>query len=568
MELAMPLLTRRAGAAERRAQAVGPLQLSRPDNLRALEGEPFDILVIGGGVTGAYTALDAALRVCRVALVEKDDFASGTSSKSSKLVHGGIRYLEQGNVALVRHSLLERHRLRENAPHLVHRLPFVFPILGKDSVIDKRLEAGFAAMLHTYDVVGGWREGVLHARLSRQEVAQAAPTLRADQLLRGYLFYDARADDARLTLTIARTAAFHGATILNHAKAAQITRRSGRVSGAVIEADGREVEVSAKVVVMATGSWLRDFSGAAPDADVPTIRPAKGVHIAVPWLKLRNTTTLTIGVPGQKTRATVTRWGDSVVVGTTDDDFSGDLDTVLCTGAERDTILAAINQSFDVDMTEQDVTGTIAGTRPLVAKGSGGTTREIPRSHEIRIDHDGLVSVVGGKLTTARHMAEQTVDAAQKVLGRRARTRSTHAPLLGGAGYDSGSAEVSGGLQAHLAGRYGTEARHVSALVAERPELGEPLVAGQPYIAAEVVYAARHELAAGVDDVLARRTRARFHARDASLAAAGRVADLLAAELGWSDTAKADQLAQYRASVNAEREALGLPASVTEQEKQ
>ncbi|MDR1512443.1 MAG: FAD-dependent oxidoreductase, partial [Propionibacteriaceae bacterium] len=265
----MPLLTRRAGAAERRAQATGPLQLSRLDSLRALESEAFDILVIGGGVTGSYAALDAALRGCRVALVEKDDFASGTSSKSSKLVHGGIRYLEQGNVALVRHSLLERQRLRENAPHLVHRLPFVFPILGKDSVIDKRLEAGFAAMLHTYDVVGGWREGVLHARLSRQEVAQAAPTLRADQLLRGYLFYDARADDARLTLVIARTAAFHGATILNHAKAAQITRRSGRVSGAVIEADGREVEVSAKVVVMATGSWLRDFSGAAPDADVP-----------------------------------------------------------------------------------------------------------------------------------------------------------------------------------------------------------------------------------------------------------------------------------------------------------
>lgn len=529
-----------------------PLKLERKEQLAALETGRFDIVIVGGGVTGAYTAMDAALRGYRVALLEKDDFASGTSSKSSKMIHGGLRYIEQGNLPLVRHSLLERQRLRKNAPHLVQRLPFLFPVLSEEGIFDRRLAAGFESLLWTYDLAGGWREGVLHQKLSKAEVLSHCPTFKGEKLDGGFMYYDARADDARLTLALARTAAFHGATVLNGAKVTDVTRTGGKVDGVTVAVDQREVRVRASVVVIATGAWLRDWNGAGKDADAPSIRPAKGVHIAVPWSKIRNDCTVTIPVPGRTRRATITRWGNTAYLGTTDEDYGGDLDDVNCTREEMDFLLDGARSALNLDLEAEDVLGSIGGCRPLVAP-PGGKTVEVKRNHEIRTDQDGLVTVVGGKLTTSRHMAEQTVDAAQKVLGQRRRCRTTGAPLLGGAGYDAEAVVASGGLAAHLGERYGTESRFVTDILAGDPSLDRPIVEGLPYLEAEVVYAARHEMARSVDDILSRRTRARIMARDASAAAAPRVGALLMKELDLPASVVDAQVADYKNQTTHER---------------
>lgn len=546
------LPARRPASARARMVSDAPLRLDRAEQLARLDGGDFDIIVVGGGVTGAYTAMDAALRGFRVALLEKDDFASGTSSKSSKMIHGGLRYIEQGNLSLVRHSLLERQRLRKNARHLVQRLPFLFPVLSHNGVFDRRLAAGFESLLWTYDLAGGWREGILHQKLTKNEVLSHCPTFKAEHLDSGFLYYDARADDARLTLALARTAAFHGATVLNGARVAEVTRRGGKVSGVVAEVGSRQVRARAGVVVLATGVWLRDWSGAGPDVEVPNIRPAKGVHIAVPWSKIRNDCTVTIPVPGRSRRATITRWGDTAYLGTTDEDYRGDLDDVNCTREERDFLLDGARTALNIDIEPEDVLGSIAGCRPLVAP-PGGKTVELERNHEIRTDPDGLVTVVGGKLTTARHMAEQTVDAAQAVLGRSSCCRTKSAYLLGAAGYDPEAIVASGGIASHLGERYGTEARFVTDILAEDPGLGRPIVEGLPYLEAEVVYAARHELARSVDDILSRRTRARIMARDASAASAERVGELLMKELDLPRSEVADQVAHYRLQTAHER---------------
>ncbi|MFS0894931.1 glycerol-3-phosphate dehydrogenase/oxidase [Microbacterium sp. 179-I 3D3 NHS] len=537
------------------AMAVEPRLHRRSEAIAQLQDGPFDVVVVGGGITGAYAALDAALRGYRVALLEKDDFASGTSSKSSKMIHGGLRYIEQGNLPLVRHSLLERQRLRKNAAHLVQRLPFLFPVLSSDGVFDPRLAKGFEALLWSYDLAGGWREGVLHQKLTPQEVLSHCPTFRADALKSGLMYFDARADDARLTLTVARTAAFHGAVVLNGAKVTEVVRTGRRVAGVRVEADGADIRVDARAVVVATGSWLREWTGAADDVETPNIRPAKGVHIVVPWLKIRNDCTITIPVPGRARRATITRWGDTAYLGTTDEDYSGDLDDVHCTREERDFLLEGAASALDTDLTPDDVLGSIAGTRPLVAP-PGGATREVKRNHEIRVDPDGLVTVVGGKLTTARHMAEQTIDAAQKVLGTTRRCRTKDAPLLGAAGYDPQSITATGGLQAHLGERYGTQAAVVSTLLASEPALQEPLIDGLPYRAGEVVFSARYEFARSIDDVLSRRTRARLAARDASGGAARRVGELLQRELGFDDAELERQIDHYLTTIARERDVL------------
>ncbi|MCQ9388226.1 glycerol-3-phosphate dehydrogenase/oxidase [Brevibacterium sp. 50QC2O2] len=533
-----------------------PLGFSRREMLDELESSVYDVVIVGGGITGSYAALDAASRGFKVALIEKDDFASGTSSKSSKMVHGGLRYIEQGNLPLVRHSLLERQRLRNNAPHLIQRLPFLFPVLTDNGVFDPRLAAGFEALLWTYDLAGGWREGVLHQKLAPNEVLSHCPTFKSERLKYGFMYYDARVDDARLTLTVARTAAYFGATVLNHAKVSDIRRSGGKISGVEVEtSDGRSLSVRSKTVVMATGSWLRDWHGAHPDADVPPIRPAKGVHIAVPWSKIRNDCTVTTPVPGRARRATITRWGDIALLGTTDDDYQGDLDNVYCTADERDFLISGTRTALNTDLDADDVLGSIAGTRPLTAT-PGGKSVDVKRNHEIRIDSDGLVTVVGGKLTTSRHMAEQTIDAVAKVLDSKARTRTVKQPLLGGAGYDAQSTTATGGLVAHLGERYGNESHFVADIIEHEAGASAPLVEGLPYRTGEAVYAIRREMATTISDVLDRRMRARLHARDASAAAAPAVADLLVAE-GVTDRAGADaQLADYLTGIEAEKTAL------------
>ena len=253
------------------------LQLSRQQAIAELgSGGEYDVLVIGGGVTGSYVALDCATRGLRVALVEKDDFASGTSSKSSKMVHGGLRYIEQGNLGLVRHSLLERQRLRTNAPHLVQRLPFLFPVLAHDGVFDPRLAKAFQGLLWTYDLAGGWRIGRLHQRLTVAEVLSRAPLLAGSDVRGGFLYYDCRADDARLTLTIARTAAHYGATLLNGARVTGLIEGDGLVRGARVDTGAAQVDVQARVVVNATGVWSDTVDALADPAHESRVRPGKG----------------------------------------------------------------------------------------------------------------------------------------------------------------------------------------------------------------------------------------------------------------------------------------------------
>lgn len=553
----MVLLSRSTNRERAAMTSTQPLRLVRSEQLDRLQSETFDILIVGGGVTGAYAALDASLRGYRVALVEKSDFASGTSSKSSKMVHGGLRYIEQGNLGLVRHSLLERQRLRRNARHLVQRLPFLFPVLERDGVFDPRLSKAFESLLWAYDLAGGWREGILHQKLTKAEVLSHCPTFNDEYLTGGFLYFDARVDDARLTLNIARTAAFHGAAVANHALVTEITRNEqGKVDGAVIHADSREIRVRAGVVIMATGVWLRDWTGGKKgEQKALNIRPAKGVHVAIPWLKIRNDCTVTIPVPGRSRRATITRWGNVSYLGTTDEDYDGDLDNVMCTRKELDFLLEGARSALKTDIGPEDVVGSIAGCRPLVAP-PGGKTLEVRRDHHIHVADDGLVTIVGGKLTTSRHMAEQTVDAAQKVIGGRAKCSTKSAFMLGAAGYDPQAIVASGGMSAHLGERYGTEARFVSDILQADPSLARPIVEGLPHTEAEIVYAVRHELARTVDDVLSRRIRARLMARDASARAAPRVGEILQAELGLCAGTVANQVRDYIVSVEHEKSVL------------
>ena len=534
-----------------------PLRLQRPEQLDRLESETYDILIVGGGVTGAYAALDASLRGYRVALIEKSDFASGTSSKSSKMVHGGLRYIEQGNLGLVRHSLLERQRMRRNARHLVQRLPFLFPVLDKNGVFDKRMSSAFESLLWTYDLAGGWREGILHQKLTPAEVLSHCPTLKEEQLSGGFMYFDARVDDARLTLALVRTAAFHGATVTNHAEVIETTRNQhGKVNGGIVYADGREIRVKARVVIMATGVWLRDWSGLQKGESSPlNIRPAKGVHVAIPWMKIRNDCTVTIPVAGRSRRATITRWGNVSYLGTTDEDYQGDLNDVHCNRTELDFLLEGANSALKTDLRPEDVVGSIAGCRPLVGT-AGGKTVEMKRNHEIRVAADGLITIVGGKLTTSRHMAEETIDAASKILGRKKACSTKTAYLLGAAGYDPQAILASGGLSAHLGERYGTEAHFVSDIIQADFSLVKPIVEGLPYTEAEVVYAVRHELASTVDDVLSRRIRARLMARDASAAAAERVGEILQQELRLQPEQVAKQVASYQAAIKHEKSML------------
>ena len=525
----------------------------RAHSLRRLADEQFDVLVVGGGITGAGVALDAASRGLRTALVERDDFASGTSSKSSKLVHGGLRYLQQKEFTLVYEALYERQRLIENAPHLVHVLPFLVPIMQRGGVIDRRLSRVLGTALWMYDLTGGWRIGRRHHRISVDTAREHMPTLDAASLASAYLYYDAQADDARLTLAIARSAADHGAAVVNHTELVGLVKDGSRVCGARLLADGTEFEVRAGSVVNAAGVWADEVRTIDEGADPRSIRPAKGVHITLPWARVRNDIAAIIPVPNDKRSVFVIPWGDTTYIGTTDTDYTGSVDDPDCTGAEIDYLLGALNSVIEDPVSRADVIGTWAGLRPLL---SGGSTRtaDLSRKHSVHTSPSGVVTVTGGKLTTYRRMAADTVDAVNQIVGASARSRTKHLRLHG-ATTELPPAGVEASVREHLAGRYGSDATAVARLAATDPELAAPLIDGQAYLRAEAVYAVREEMARTLDDVLSRRTRARLFARDASDAAADSVAALLAPELGWTDAERDAQVASYRASIAAERAA-------------
>jgi len=537
------------------------VEFDRASMLRRLATEEFDVLVVGGGITGAGCALDAASRGLRTALVERDDFASGTSSKSSKLVHGGIRYLQQREFALVYEGLRERHLALENAPHLVRLLPFLIPIFAKDGLIDRRIARALGVAMWMYDITGGFRIRKKHQRINRDEAMAHMPTLRRDNVASAYLYYDARADDARLTLCIARTAAAQGAAVANYARVTGLLKDdTGSVRGARVDADGSEIEVRARVIINAAGVWSDDVRAYDEGVDPQSIRPAKGIHITVPWAKVRNDIAAIVPVPKDRRSVFVVPWGDFTYVGTTDTDYDGPLDDPQCTAADVEYLLGAVNRAIVEPIGLADVLSTWAGLRPLLREAGSERTADLSRRHAVRVSESGVITITGGKLTTYRRMAADTVDQATRVLDRRrTKCQTKRLKLLGAEGFEAPPDSPEPSLHDHLAGRYGTEAAAVHELVESDPTLGEALVPGLPYLRAEAMHAVRKEMATSVDDVLSRRTRARLLARDASAAAATAVAELIAPELGWDAAETARQANAYRASVAHERGSAGLP---------
>lgn len=533
--------------------------------LERLAGESFDLLVVGGGVTGAGVALDAASRGLRTALVEREDFGSGTSSRSSKLVHGGLRYLRQGDYRLVAQALAERQRLLTNASHLVRPLPFLVPSYGSRAGV-----RAVSSALWMYDLAGGYRIGHVHRRLSPADALAQAPSLRTSGLTGAHLYYDAQTDDARLTLALVRTSVLdHGAVAANHCCVTRIDP-----GAAEVEADGSRFEIDASIVVSASGVWADQVAGASSSS----IRPAKGVHITLPAELIgphagRSDVALVLPVAADGRSIFVVPWPGTgrAYVGTTDTDYDGPLDAPTCTATDIDYLLTAVNAALTTEIKSDDVVGSWAGLRPLVAGGpAGGRTGDLSRRHRVTRTPEGLITITGGKLTTYRAMAEDTVDEVQAALGSRgprARTATLSLRGSGGArppapkalGAECEHAGQEGGVARHLAGRYGSESGVLMAMVAADPTLGEPLVPTLPYLRAEAIYAVRYEMARSVDDVLARRTRATVLARDASAGAAEAVARLLAPELRWSEEEIMAQANSYRTGVDAEMLAAVTP---------
>jgi glycerol-3-phosphate dehydrogenase len=549
-----------------RSLAAAPrTSFEREHALAQLAEERFNVLVIGGGITGAGVALDAAARGLRVALVEARDFASGTSSRSSKLIHGGLRYLQQREFRLVYEALAERQRLLDNAPHLVTPLPFLIPLFGNKGAVTDGLARLYSIALWQYDLTGGLRIGKRHRRINRDEALAYVPTLDVERLVAGFIYWDAHADDARLSLTILRTAVVnYGAVAANYAPVASLLSAGDRVVGARLT-DGTEIQ--AEVVVNATGVWSDQIRGMdeGPTA-FGTLRPAKGIHLTFPAARLPMTAAAVLPVAGDRRSIFLVPWGEFTYAGTTDTDYSGPLDDPQCTPADVEYVLAAVNAAVTSQLTKADIVSSWAGLRPLVGSAKSQRTADLSRRHRVGRSDRGLVTVTGGKLTTYRRMAADTVDQVVDLLGRGPRRSPTRRlPLLGAAGSESlrhpGAAArlgVDEGVLEHLAGRYGTEARTVIAMTEADPELAHTLVPGLPYLRAEAVYAARYEMAWTLADVLERRTRATFLARDASEAAATAVARLIAPELGWSLERAEQEAATFRQSLRHARDAAGL----------
>ncbi|MEO5975306.1 MAG: glycerol-3-phosphate dehydrogenase/oxidase [Ilumatobacteraceae bacterium] len=544
----------------------------RQQQLQRLANEEFDVLVIGGGITGVGVALDAATRGFRTALVERHDFASGTSSKSSKLIHGGLRYLQQGELKLVYEALHERQRLRRNAPHLVQILPFLIPILTRDGLVSRKISRALGIALWMYDLTGGWRIGKFHRRLKGTDASLHLPTIPPHRIASAYLYYDATADDARLCLTVARTAAQQGAAIANQCEVEKVLHDSdGKVSGARVKPHlGQSFDIRARAVVNAAGVWADEVRQTDSGTDPHSIRPAKGVHITLPWKLIRNDVAVVIPVRNDRRSLFIVPWisnGDGTFqyayVGTTDTDFAGNVDESQCGSNDIAYILDALNVAISTNITPQDVTGVWSGLRPLVrnSDGSAGTgrTADLSRKHKIQHSPSGMISITGGKLTTYRKMAQDTVDAVQHQLGRRAKCRTKRFLLLGSP--DDARLALCGS-NTHLAHRYGTESSRLQELIEQSPHLAEPLIPGLPYLGAEAIFAVRNEMAMNLRDVLTRRTRSLLINRKATIANSRRVAELIAPELNWTPEFVAQQVAEF-VDFCAREEAAGL---VTEAE--
>jgi len=538
-------------------------------------GDPVDVLVIGGGINGAGIARDAARRGLRVALVEKGDLASGTSSRSSKLVHGGLRYLEQLEFSLVFEAVSERRVLMDIAPHLVNPLGFLFPVYEGD----RRSLATITAGMVLYDGLSLFRSPRLHRRLNPGQVAEEEPALMQDGLKGAPLYYDCSTDDARLTLETALDAAEFGAVVAPHVEALGfLTCELKRICGAVVKdrISGRLKEVQAGVVINATGPWTDDVVAMGGHELGPLLRPTKGVHVVVQRDVLPVNNAVVCFHPDDGRVLFAIPWGDSTYVGTTDTDHEGDPDALWATAEDVDYLLRCLAAYFpEHPVGPEDVVCTWAGLRPLVRpEGSDLDTSSVSREHRIVVTRDGLVTIAGGKLTTYRLMAHEVVDAAVRMLrlsGRlHRRLKDPHTdeePLPGAVHWpedddhdavaeriqDVGGERIAPRTARLLAGTYGALGAQVARLVRQDARLAEPLVEGRPEILAQIDHSVQQELCATLTGALQLRTQLFFRDVDQGLGCAGRVADRMGELLGWTDEERRAQVAAYEAEVALSR---------------
>lgn len=543
----------------------------RTHNLSLMERERFDVLVIGGGVTGAGVALDAVARGYKVALVEKVDFASGTSSKSTKLVHGGIRYLPNFDFALVREALVERGILLQNAPYLVHPVGFVLPIYEGDlhpvgipftTPGGVGLGLFLSIGLWLYDLLAGRRNVRRHRRLSRATTLNLAPTLVSQKLKEGFIYYDAQTNDARLTMALIRTAAQYGATIANYAEVTSFVSEDGKLCGARVHdrLGGQELTVRARHIVNATGVFaeqLEELTGFVPQVQV---EPSKGVHLVLSREQIKlGDDAIVLPETDDKRILFIVPWESRAIFGTTDTG-TGDLDHPTATREDVTYLLNHLNRYLSVHLTEDDIISVYAGYRPLVSsRSSEHSTAKLSRTHAVLQSPSGLVTIVGGKLTTYRRMAQDTVD----VLSRRDGSvppphPTVSLPLQGSAGWRTikrnlevrGSAlQLDARIIAHLGKSYGSEAHEILNMVEEDAALGARLIDDLPYIRAEVVHACRQEMAMTPHDMLARRTSITLEDRHQGLGVLEEVTALMAQELGWSAEQQQAMSEAFRAAM-------------------
>jgi glycerol-3-phosphate dehydrogenase len=530
----------------------------RAADLAALADERFDLVIVGGGIVGAGALLDAASRGLKVALVEQDDIAAGTSSRSSRLIHGGLRYLEQLRFGLVREALAERSRLLRLAPHLVRLEPLLFPLYGWPLVH----RAFYGSGILLYDLLGSRRDGGFARHLSKGDTLDWTPDLRPEGLQGSIVYHDGVEDDARYTLAVVRSAIERGARAVTRVRAIGVLERDGRAEGirARDGLGGAEFEIRARSVLDATGVWVAEPT--APLGSGATVRPSKGAHLVVRRDRIRSRTGLTIRIPGRV--VFLVPWPGYWLIGTTDDDYHGPPDRPVAVDADVDQILGTVNATLDVDLRRDDLVGTFAGLRPLAVGGATGPTAKASREHRVTREANGVVRVIGGKYTTYRVMGRDAVDAVLGPDGARARPSATDELRLVGAAdrphLDRLAAELAAGgldagLAARLVDRHGTQARDVLAF-GSALGLGERLAPDVELLEAEIAWGVHAELALSIDDVLARRARLAQELPDRGAAIAPRVAAIMGTSLGWTADRQAEEVAAY---LDGARREYGVP---------
>jgi glycerol-3-phosphate dehydrogenase len=514
---------------------------TRHEALTTMAAGGLDILIVGGGITGAGAALDAATRGLKVGLVEAEDLASGASSKSSKLIHGGLRYLEMGDIGLVREALRERELLLTRlAPHLVSPVPFLWPLRHRAW---ERLYLGAGLIL--YDTLGGARSVPRHRHLTRRGVLAAAPGLRGDGVLGAVQFFDAAEDDARMVCAVARTAAAHGAQIATRARVTGLLRAGDRVTGAEVrdEETGEAVTIPARHVALAAGAWTDAVRATTGARFATEIRPSKGIHITVARDRIPMQTGLLART--EKSVLFVIPTESGWLIGDTDTPWEHGPEQPIANGADVDYVLARTNALLEQPLTRADVRGVFAGLRPLVgaATGAPGDTTRLSRRHVVERPLAGLTTIAGGKYTTYRVMAADLIDAATRDFAGVPGSSTERVPIAGADGYAAARgrkadlaarAGVDGPAMDRLLHRYGDRVEDLISLIEERPALAEAVAGGDGHLAVEVIYACTHEGALHLDDALERRTRLAIMAADRGLEAAEPVAALMAGSLGWS----------------------------------